>query len=520
MENRKLSGIFLRAGFLTACLVVFLLLGDGETTTAKVASGAEMDRAFVLGTGEPVGELVFEIIEAATHLPLPARLYFAYRDGRDEKPTVGRFENFLVSASGFEVRTLPVGEYDVYISRGTEYSLAEHQIQIREGKTTHLRVQLERVIDTSGFISSDFHLHLQFAMQDGAIVSAAEGLELLTATDHNVLKDYSPFIEELGLGRYMHSMVGSEIDTEFGHFNSFPLQLDRWRSREYRHAIRTPREFLRTLREEPGEQVVQIDHPRRWESGPERGGPSSGYFEERLNAETGDFDYPFFETGFDSLEIFNAGTDYKDDRIGRTQLVEQKLQDWYRLLNRGILMTGVANSDAHHYPKQLPAYPRNYVLSASDNPWEIDPTEVVTAVKKHAVTSSGGPFIRFTGNGAPVGSLVTDQDGTVLLGIEVQSPNWIPLERVEVVSNGQVIQSYSVEPPAEEGAVWQFSTELVVQPEADSWYLILASSEKRWRKPFEQFSSFSFTNPIFVDVDGDRYFDPREGGYPLQPTDR
>ncbi len=497
MEKQKLSGMLLRAGFLTGCLVVLLLLGDGDTATAKVASGAEVDRAFVLANGEAVGELAFEIIEAATHLPLPARLYFAYRDGREGKPTVGRFENFLVSASGFEVRTLPVGEYDVYVSRGIEYSLAQEQIEIQEGKTAHLRVQLERVIDTSGFISADFHLHLQFAMQDGAIVSAAEGLELLTATDHNVLKDYAPFIQELGLGRYLHSVVGSEIDTQFGHFNSFPLQLDRWRSREYRHAIRTPGEFLRTVRQEPGEQVVQINHPR-----------------------PGDFDYPFFESGFDSFEIFNAGTDVEDGHIGRTQLVEQKLQDWYRFLNRGILMAGVANTDAHHYPKELPAYPRNYVLSASDNPWEIDPTEVVTAVKRHAITSSGGPFIRFTGNGAPVGSLVTDRDQSVSLAIEVQSPNWIPLERVEVISNGQLIRSYSVEPPTEDGAVWQFNEELVVQPKTDSWYLVLATSEKRWSHPFGQFSSFSFTNPIFVDVDGNRYFDPPEGGYPLQPTDR
>ncbi len=511
---KNLSVLSLRAAFVVSCAATLVFLERVETSTAKVATGAEVDRAFVLGSGEAVGGLAFEIIEVATHRPLPARLYFAYRDGREGKPTVGRFENFLVSASGFEVRTLPVGEFDVYASRGIEYSLAEHPVDIQEGKTTHLRVELERVIDTSGFISSDFHLHLQFAMQDGAMVSAAEGLELLTATDHNVLKDYSPFIEELGLGRYMHSVVGSEIDTEFGHFNSFPLQLDRWRSREYRHAIRTPREFLRTLREEPGEQVVQINHPRIWESG-----PTGGYFDERLNAETGNFDYPFFETGFDSFEIFNALLDDKDDRIGRTQLVEQKLQDWYRLLNRGILMTGVANTDAHQYPKELPAYPRNYVLSGSDNLWEIDVTEVVTAVKKHAVTSSGGPFIRFTGNGAPVGSLVTAQDATVSLSIQVQSPNWIPLERVEVISNGQLIQSYSVAPPEEQDAVWKFSTQFMVQPEVESWYLILASSEKRWRKPFEQFSSFSFTNPIFVDVDGNRYFDPPEGGYALEPLD-
>ena len=510
---KNLTVLFLRAALVMACVTTLALVEWEETTTAKVSNGAEVDRAFVLGSGEAVGELAFEIIEADTHLPLPARLTFAYRDGREGKPTVGRFENFLVSATGFEVRTLPVGAYDVYVSRGTEYSLVREQIEIQEAKTSHLRVALARVVDTSGFISADFHLHLQFAMQDGAIVSAAEGLELLTATDHNVLKDYAPFIRELGLSRYLQSVVGSEIDTRFGHFNSFPLQLDRWRSREYRHAIRTPGEFLRTVRQEPGEQVVQINHPRRWEPS-----PAGGYFDQRLNPESGEFEDPVFETGFDSFEIFNAGGDAFEQRIGRTELVERKLQDWYHLLNRGVLMTGVANTDAHHYPGQLPAYPRNYVVSETDNPWEIDLTQVVTAVKRQAVTAAGGPFIRFTANGSPVGSVIIDRDRSVSLSIGVQSPNWIPLEKVEVIGNGRLIQSYSVAPPTEEDTKWQFNAELVVQPEVDAWYLVLATSEKRWSPPFERFSSFSFTNPIFVDLDGNGYFDPPKGGSAVEAS--
>jgi hypothetical protein len=92
-----------------------------------------------------------------------------------------------VTASGREIKTIPVGEYDVYISRGPEYTLDHQKIKIEKGKTTYLVSTLERAIDTRGFISSDFHLHLVFAMRDGAILSAAEGIDLLTATDHNIL---------------------------------------------------------------------------------------------------------------------------------------------------------------------------------------------------------------------------------------------------------------------------------------------------------------------------------------------
>ena len=84
------------------------------------------------------GKLSFQIIDATNHVSLPARLYFGYADGREEEPVVGRFKNFIVTPSGREVKTIPTGEYDVYITRGTEYSLNHHKISILEGKTTHI----------------------------------------------------------------------------------------------------------------------------------------------------------------------------------------------------------------------------------------------------------------------------------------------------------------------------------------------------------------------------------------------
>ena len=500
----------MRVGLLLALLIGTLGIHWKDILPA---SEPDPDEIHVLRQGGAVGKLSLEVKEAGSHLHMPARLTFTYDDGREELPTVGRFQHFLVTASGRDLKTLPVGEYQVYVSRGTEYSLDRQKVKIEEGKTAYLSSTLERIVDTTGFISADFHLHLQYAMRDGAMTSAAEGIDLLTATDHNILKDYSPHIRALKLERFITSTVGSEIDTAFGHFNSFPLEIDRWGRREFRHGIRTPGEFLRIVRQEPGEQIVQINHPRRWTSS-----PTSAYFDQRLNADTGAFDYPYFETGFDSFEIFNAITDKSEAFIGRTQLVDQKLQDWYRLLNRGVLMAGVANTDAHRYPEDSLGYPRNYVVSETDNPWEINPRKVVQAVKRRAVTGSLGPFLHFTGNGSPVGSVITDLDRSVSLRIQLQSTPWAPVERLEVIRNGEVIKTYSVPPPEEKEEAWKFDTELVVDCQQDSWILVIASSQTPWEKPFENYRSFSFTNPVFVDVDGNGYFDPPNGGSPLQET--
>ncbi len=346
-----------RLGLLLALSASWIVLDDQDSTAAFAPLNVDPDKRFVNETKLPVGRLSFEVLEETTGVHLPSRLYFAYADGRTEKPIVGRFKHILVTSAGQEIKTIPVGDYDVYISRGTEYSLDHQKISITEGETTHFTSTLSRAIDTSGFISSDFHLHLQFAMRDGAMVAAAEGVDLLTATDHNVLKDYAPYIDQLNLGRFLTSVVGAEVDTAFGHYNSFPMSVNRWEDREFRYAIRTPGEMLRMLRADPGEEIVQINHPRRWEPS-----PRSGYFDGRMNRETSEIEYPFFENGFDQVEIYNALTDsedtgpkpaegeppnYDNKHYGRTDLVNQKLKDWYSLLNRGILMTGVSNTDAH-----------------------------------------------------------------------------------------------------------------------------------------------------------------------------
>ena len=349
-------------------------------------------------------------------------------------------------------------------------------------------------------------------MRDGAIVAAAEGLDLLTATDHNILKDYAPHIRELDLERFMSSVVGAEIGFVFGHFNSFPMSVNLWAERTFRHAIRTPTEMLRLMRSDPGEEIVQINHPRGI---PPK--PRTRYFDGRLNPETSEIEYPYFDYGFDQVEIFNAKTDKDKNEgerhFGRTALVDQKLKDWYSFMNRGIFMTGVANTDAHRYPGELPAYPRNYVQSETDNPWEIDPGKVVDALKRGASTASCGPFIRFSaGDGKPVGSLLAARPEGTTLHIQVQAPPWIPVERVELVANGEVIRTFSLEDGSE-------AVNVAVRPEKDTWYLVLVTSDRRWEAPFSEFSSFSFTNPIFLDVDGNGYFKPPNPGYPLKPEE-
>ena len=88
-------------------------------------------------------------------------------------------------------------------------------------------------MDTTGWISADFHVHAQHSHDSGVLLAdrvrtmAAEGVEFFASTDHDYLVDYTPTIEALDLEPWVQSAVGNETTTvEVGHFLAFPLAQD------------------------------------------------------------------------------------------------------------------------------------------------------------------------------------------------------------------------------------------------------------------------------------------------------
>ena len=83
--------------------------------------------------------------------------------------------------------------------------------------------------------------------------------------------------------------------------------------------------------------------------------------------------------------------------------------------------------------------PRNYVVSPTDLPVQIDYNTIDANVRKGQVVGSYGPFVRFTVNDQGVGSEF-EASGSVRLAVQVQSPTWFDVDRVEVYRNGRLIR--------------------------------------------------------------------------------
>jgi len=220
------------------------------------------------------------------------------------------------------------------------------------------------------------------------------------------------------------------------------------------------------------------------------------------------------------------------------------IDDWFNLLNLGFRVTALGNSDTHGTTEVESGCPRNFVASETDDPAFVRADDIAAAVRAGKVIATYGPFIRFSVDGQPdsgPGSTVTGTD-PVTLNIEVQSPSWFDVERVEVYENGTLIQDYDV--PAPNPDVLDLSEQLTVQPTQDAWYVVIAMGsgpmapvftpvdippiqlqdvvvdalsgvpgvstlmEPAWPIPRAfPVHPYGLTNPIWIDRDGDG-FDP------------
>lgn len=455
------------------------------------------------------GRLKFMVQDQAGNL-LPCTLHIVDKSGKKEPDPVfgedkdsSRFYKVYFSKTGDEEIPLDPGQYQVYFSRGMEYEISGEEVKVEGGLVTNVLVSLARSVDTKGYLSGDFHIHSlpspdsDDSIEDKVISFAGVGLEIPVATDHNWNTDYTPYIEKLGLTKYMKSVIGNELTTiVWGHFNSFPLthkpDEPNWGA-VYWYG-KKPNELFEALRAEPGDPIIQINHPRS--------GGGSGYFStvgyDPLSGKATAIPDEFDDT-FDAIEIFNGKR--AEQLFGK----EGTAIDWYSFLLQGRKKTAVGNSDSHHAFNLEVGYPRNMVLLDVDDPTKMENEAFVKAVREGRVVVCGGPFIELEVNGMRIGDLVRAKGGKVNVHIKVQSPLWMPLTKVTLIGNAGVVESFPID---KNDKVVKFDETIAQQSKKDMWYIVIAEGEKDLYPVYPGAKPYSFTNAIWVDFNGNGQFDP------------
>src|SRR5262249_15864596 len=188
-----------------------------------------------------------------------------------EEPGGTAASNRVFSAVGTGALRVPVGTYDIYVSRGPEWELyVARGVKVEPGGA-EVRAQIRHVVDTRGWLSADFHVHAapspdsRVPMIDRVHEFVSEGIDMIVSTDPNVVSDYPPISQELRLGKYLASGGGGEITTAtWGPFGAFPLpqSLERSGHGAIHAGARTADEIFRSVREVAPDAIVNVHHPR------------------------------------------------------------------------------------------------------------------------------------------------------------------------------------------------------------------------------------------------------------------
>jgi hypothetical protein len=580
-------------------------IGTGERIPVTISAGGEQN---VVLTAPRAGHVQFEVVDE-TGLTVPSKVSIFPSNGQPVRDPVlgdgyiaGNPEAVVFNPFGVVDVALPPGDYVAYATRGFEYELGVAEFTVTSGGRADVELQVWRSVDTTGWVSADFHVHAQPSHDSGVTPPArvgtmvSEHVEFLVSTDHDYITDYRPHIENLGLEPWISSAVGLETTTiEAGHFLGFPLVADHLdpSGGAFDWTGLTPDEMIGALKDLGGdvEPVTFVAHPRDGILGyfdqfgfdpytgevtpgllnitnPLLADPSNFSFEyealELLNGKR----YEILRTptapemelavtdDLDPYEMVKRTMDEQQDLIDGTYTLgadwEGQVDDWFTLLNLGYRYTALGNSDTHGTTSTESGCPRNYVVSSTDDPAFISTEEMAEAVRNGNILTTYGPFVRFVANDVAIMGDELEVSGDVEFFIEVQSPTWFDVHRVEVYRNGELVHEIE----ATNNDIVNVSETWTDTPDQDSWYVVIVMGNDSLEPLFTPVEyapvqlqdvviealgevdavadllsaapplprtfpvyPFALTNPIYVNVDGGEWTAPGIPAWLVPPAE-
>jgi len=465
---------------------------------------------------EERGGLSFEIVDDATGQRMPGKLTIlgakGTKDPRFTKNDIGREEEGAICAydrifslAGVGVVPLPVGTYDVTVSRGIEWTIATQRITMTTAGV-EVRARIKHVIDTPHWASGDFHVHAasspdsRVPMRDRVYEFIADGVDMIVSTDHNVVADYAPVIADLHAEKLLSSVAGDEVSTgSWGHFGAFPLPHDMDNEGHGAIAVRakTATEIFASIRASAPNAIIDVHHPRLEQA---TGYFLLGKFDDKRDTST----RKGFSYDFDAIEILNG---YQDTN---RRTIDRVMTDWFALLDRGHLVTATGNSDTHHLKYNLGGYPRNYVLVDHDEPGVVTGADIARGLRAHHSYFTTGPIVELRVGEAGIGDLAPAPGGRATATIAVRAAPWVSVSRVIVYVGGKEMKRWTV---PDGDAVARFRQTFDVAAPHDTYVVVRVEGDHPLSPVVGggkevSVTPFALTNPIFLDANANGKYDP------------
>lgn len=414
---------------------------------------------------------------------------------------------------------MPPGRYDFFASAGPFATVARATRTLEAGELASIELSLERLsVAPEGTLSADFHVHgsgsFDSTLPDHDRVASflAANVEVVVATDHDVVSDYREARAALGAdarvrvvpgvestGHILFDLTpGARLPQVIGHWNVWPLPFAPdapYRGAPWDELAEPGLLFTRFADAgwDPRTGVIQLNHP--WAApqiSRDFGFPRAVGVDLRVplpreldgtgqglvlrtpeGARFGNGDYHV-------QEVMNgtSNTNYLPYRAY-----------WFYLLNQGILRAGTANSDSHTLVDNLIGTPRTLVWT-DQTVASFDVVAFDRDVRAGRMLGTNGPIIEVSTTDASGGArtpsmqpFVPDEQGD--LRVIVRAAPWVPVDEVRVIVNGRVARAFEAEladPPdpfGREGVIRldaSVSLRELLPDEGDAWIVVEAGS--------------------------------------------
>ncbi len=409
---------------------------------------------------------------------------FGY-DAREKGTIYGLPEVQFADPTGTTgVFAVPPGSYQFVVSHGPEYSVFKTAVTAvpagSPGSPLVINATLTRVVDTTGFVSADHHVHLinspdsQITKRERIVTMLAEGVNYFVASDHDFVTDLSSEIAAIpGASALVKSAVSDEITYfDSGHFGAYPLSavdpasvtggaLDWGRDGEPAgfgypsdgSYDLSPDEMALVAKAPPyNAHVVQANHFNS---------PTLGFF--RLHGIDTTAVPPQSSTSPAAVRQDPSITNLYTDELtaleiwienGRAQnalAIGENLGDYFNMLNNFDAAhplqrkAMVADSDTHTTTVVQAGGPRTMIASSTDDPSSISPTELADNLNDGRAILTNGPFVKVSivgdsgmtarhalGNPMIAPAVVS---GNATINVDVNSPTWAPFDIIEIYVN-------------------------------------------------------------------------------------
>lgn len=557
---------------------------DGVLTRVSGVEVADEDVALGEVVLSEPGVMSIQVRDAAGE-PVPARVVIACVNGCGDKredsrerdaglaPPYGWLRIEELGVSGEATLKMAPGDYRVSVNRGMTWSVwpadatatGGEVVSVSAGEEVVVEAEIAEVIDTTGALSADFHIHAMYSPDSNVseeqrvLDFMAGGLDVMVSSDHDAISDFGAAIVRLGAQAQIASVVGSEITTSnLGHINAFPLQRDAqarrggpldWSNDGGLHL--TLQEVVDRTREHPGEQVIQLNHPKKPMgaiglleadviTGQSFADPAArrmtDAFVDEVSGDTG-----LWTDDFDAIEVLNG---FSEDDFWSS------MRWWLAMVGRGFSPTATAVSDTHGVYGSLAASPRSFVMvdEGRDSAQTMAIDHLVARIKDGALVGTTGPFMKVEVSSreevAGPGDVLDAQSGSATLRVTLQLADWVDVDRLDIYMNvpaeglvgapGEAVEE-ALAPTQQVDVMWDEAShrELVAQGaqphyrwrqevevelevERDSYVVVVARGVNgRSMVPVlaSSVKPMAFSNPVFLDADGGGYDNPPLAAY-------